>query len=96
MAQSIEFNLLTEIRDEQKKARQERQDQSILITQIHTVLMGPKEYPDIGLLAQVGRTRDRVSRVEKFLMLGGGAGILGGGTLNWAALKSLIPFWGGH
>lgn len=95
MADSLEFSILTEIREEQKTARDERQKQSTMLTEIHTVLMGPKEHPDSGLVAIVANDSRRISRIEKFLLWGGGAGVLGGGTLNWSALKTMLPWFGG-
>lgn len=94
MPSSLEISLLTEIREEQKTARDERQKQSIMLTEIHTVLMGPEQHPDIGLVAIVANNGRRITRIEKFLLWGGGAGVFGGG--GWAALKSFLPWVGGH
>lgn len=94
MPERLEISLLTEIREEQKVAREERQKQSIMLTEIHTVMMGPDQHPDIGLVAIVANNGRRITRIEKFLLWGGGAGVFGGG--GWAALKSFLPWMGGH
>lgn len=93
MPNTLELSLLNEIRDEQKTARDERQKQSTMITEIHTVLMGPDQHPDSGLVAIVASNGKRITRIEKFMLWGGGLSVTGGGS--WAALKSFLP-WVGH
>lgn len=91
---NLELSLLNEIREEQKTSRDERLKQSTMITEIHTVLMGPDQHPDIGLVAIVASNSRRISRMEKFLLWGGASGVSVGG--GWTALKSFIPGIFGH
>lgn len=93
MPNTLELSLLTEIREEQKTARDERQKQSTMLTEIHTLMMGPEQHPDVGMLAIVASNSRRITRIEKFLLWGGGAGVSVGGT--WTALKSFLPWIGG-
>lgn len=96
--------ILAQILRNQADAAVERKEQGANIAQmgstlarLETVLLGPDNQPETGLLATVTRMKGRVGRLEK-AFLGiftvGGSGTAA--TAYWDSLKALIPGLGGH
>lgn len=78
-----------EIRAEQVVARGERQEQSTMVTEIHTVLIGPRGLEHTGLVAQVQKNTKDISVLQKLIIGTMGVGSIGGGV--WLSpLKSLV------
>lgn len=81
--------LLREIRAEQLVARDQRLDQSNMITEIHTVLIGPKGLEHTGLVSQVQKNTKDIGVLQKFIIGTMGLGGVGGGV--WMSpLKSVV------
>lgn len=72
--------ILKEIQDDGAKRAE-------MLTEMRTVLLGPKEQPESGLMAQVRDNASRITRIERGVMYALGLGGTGGAAWNWTAIK---------
>lgn len=61
-----------------------------MLTEIHTVLIGPRGLEHTGLVSQVQKNSKDISILQKLIIGGMGVGGIGSGVTWWGPLKTMV------